>query len=466
MKAVLACSLILAAILLVAGPALAQDKEGKQKSEDKKPKVSPETMLEAMRYFPMEKDNSWEYKTYMGFGDPDGNPVHMSESQDMTQKVTKVTEEGCEMEVQGGAFGVAGTEKVFVKGGYLHLSLSFIGSAVRALKLPPVKGEKWKTETQSPWGAANKLIVSHTVSAIENINTPAGKFRDAVRVVSYYDTPGGGPGNEETRITMTTWFAPGVGIVKSVTAWPFGTIEQTLAKYKVAKGGKRELALALEVCDTAVVASLKVPSEDNLDKEGLKKLRREMKELRAARKKKWQKGEAVQVTLVVEKVLKGKLQHKEIAVSTRREMGNGKWVVFLGKLKKEGYPVIGNVYGADKTFLERIDALQNPPKPKTLAEKLADAELVVVAKPVVREDRGEFCYWVLKVESTLKGKTSREHVDVLLDKEIVLEESKQYILMLRQGKYFGRRFFKPLEKKPVEYSKEKQEEYQKALKKE
>jgi hypothetical protein len=73
---------------------------------------------------------------------------------------------------------------------------------------PLVAGQKWE------WSGKDPTQVEHheisRVAGFENVTVPAGKFR-AMKVVS--EITGGGP-----PITRTSWYADGVGLVKTSTA--------------------------------------------------------------------------------------------------------------------------------------------------------------------------------------------------------------------------------------------------------
>ncbi len=478
MKAVIACLfaaalLIGASSMLVAqdGPAEKPAEQEKEKEKEKEKGPSPREMLEAMKYFPMEKGNSWEY-TFKMDGGEEMPPMPMDE-EEMKQKltITEVTKNGCKMETSKAMFGMLPTELKIEKG-FLHQAVEGTQGQFKILKLPPKKGEKWKsTLGADPTDPNMKLELEHTVAGTESVKTPAGEFQNAVKVVTVYKLPAGmmGPGDDDEegmQFTMTMWFAPGVGLVKFLAATPMGTLGQELSKYQVKPGGDRLIAIAAAACDLVVIASVKAEKPPEFfDEEGKKRIEEEARKREAERKAKIAKGEAVDTPMVVEKVLKGKLEHKEIVVTAAQEIAKGKWVLFLGKLKKEGYPLIGPSLPAQDEIVRKVNSSLSPPKPVTLSEALSKADLVIVGKAVVKEEREGYAYWVFKVEKTLKGDGAHEHVDVLLKEGLTFTADERYMLVLKTGERHGRKFQEVIGDKTEAYSEKKLAEFEKALKK-
>jgi hypothetical protein len=81
------------------------------------------------------------------------------------------------------------------------------------LKLPGKPGDTWTWEPD-PAGAAPRKT-TYTLGKEEEVEVPAGKFK-ALRVESELDLGG-------NVIKGTLWYAPGVGLVKSVTSSGGGT---------------------------------------------------------------------------------------------------------------------------------------------------------------------------------------------------------------------------------------------------
>lgn len=296
-------------------------------------------------------------------------------------------------------------------------------------------------------------MVHHSVAKVESIDTPAGTFTNAVRVVATYKW------GSSSKTTITQWFAPGVGVVKRVRAYSYRTYIETLVRFRVNSVGEKLIAAAVDASELVVVARVRKPGVgENLDKVA-------QKGLAAERRKSIDRGKTFQLRLVIDKVLKGKLDEKEIVVAAKQEIGEGKWVFFLGRLAKEGHPMLGPALPAQQAILRNLDLVLNPPKPATFAERLARADVVIAGKAVVREERGHFTYWVFKIEKTLKGGASCAHVDVLADEELELTEGERYILVLKAGKHHGRKLYEILGGEPDACSREKLAEYEEVLKK-
>jgi hypothetical protein len=85
------------------------------------------------------------------------------------------------------------------------------------LKLPAKPGDTWEWEQEGPGGAGPMVKTTYTVGKEEEIEVPAGKFK-AIPVEAVLDMNG--------RIMKTTsWYAPGIGPVKTVS--DSGTNQQT-----------------------------------------------------------------------------------------------------------------------------------------------------------------------------------------------------------------------------------------------
>ncbi len=443
----------------------APEKEGQEKKEAQ---PSAEMMLEAQKYHPMEKGDWWEYK--MKFEVTDEDAPQLPEGmfpEKLRMKVTETKKNGCHIEPeQQNPFGMGMARDVVVKDGFILLDAMLgLGSEMKALKLPPKKGEKWESTLTSPMDPTGKMTVRSSIAGIESIETPAGKFAKAVCVVSIFEMGDPDEGMNE-QVTIKMWFAPGVGLVKQMIGTPMGSIVLLLQKYQVKSAGDRIIKAALAASELVVIASIKKTEvAENLSEEEAAKLKAQEEARLKERSLKLEKGEAVQLSLVVEKVLKGKLEEKEIVVSATTQIAQGKWVLFLGKLRKEGYPLIGPTLPAQDEILKSLDAIINPPKPKTLAARVEAAQFVVVGKAVVKEDRGDFSYWVFQIDKALKGDTTRTHIDVLLTEGLEFTEGERYILTLKAGEHHGRKLFEVLGQKADEFSEKKLQEYEEALKK-
>jgi hypothetical protein len=127
-----------------------------------------------------------------------------------TETVTKVEANGGTYRVsveraQGGRT-VMGEFEVSEKG-VVRLAGVGKGQPVPLLKLPAKAGDTWGTEGAGP-------TTTYTMGAEEEVEVPAGKFK-ALRVDAESQLGG------QTR-KATAWYAPGVGLVKSVATTPTG----------------------------------------------------------------------------------------------------------------------------------------------------------------------------------------------------------------------------------------------------
>ena len=97
------------------------------------------------------------------------------------------------------------------------------------LKNPLTAGEKWRWSGKGMTG--NDVLEINTVAGPEVVTTPAGRFR-AMKVVSRV-TDG------DAAVTRTTWYAPGVGLVKTLTETPTLQYGSQLADYSFKKKSPR-----------------------------------------------------------------------------------------------------------------------------------------------------------------------------------------------------------------------------------
>jgi hypothetical protein len=82
-----------------------------------------------------------------------------------------------------------------------------------AVKLPAKPGEKWSYESDGSDGPVGSKA-THTVGKEEEVEVPAGKFK-AIRVDSDRTLP---TATGEIKVRASYWYAPNVGLVKSVTS--------------------------------------------------------------------------------------------------------------------------------------------------------------------------------------------------------------------------------------------------------
>lgn len=93
------------------------------------------------------------------------------------------------------------------------------------LKNPLVAGAKWTWKGKGMTGT--DVLEINTVEGLQLVTTPAGRFR-AMKVVSKV-TDG------DAAVTRTTWYAPGVGLVKTLTETPTLKYGSQLADYSFKK---------------------------------------------------------------------------------------------------------------------------------------------------------------------------------------------------------------------------------------
>jgi hypothetical protein len=77
------------------------------------------------------------------------------------------------------------------------------------VKVPARAGDTWTVELDNPPPGRPPLKMAYTVRGEEEVEVPAGKFK-AVRVDAVLDDPA-------VPAPVTSWYAPGVGLVRSVS---------------------------------------------------------------------------------------------------------------------------------------------------------------------------------------------------------------------------------------------------------
>jgi hypothetical protein len=114
------------------------------------------------------------------------------------------------------------------KDGLFNLSAGgfVLDPPLQMLKLPPKEGETWEVTSPAPAGKPAEKF-KYTTGKQEDVEVPAGKFK-AVRV-ELEETLGGA-----TR-KSTFWYAPGVGMVKTVTRHEQGDLVQQLKSFTPAR---------------------------------------------------------------------------------------------------------------------------------------------------------------------------------------------------------------------------------------
>lgn len=107
----------------------------------------------------------------------------------------------------------------------------------RLLPLDPKPGDRWEQSNHlfgTPEGGGASLAWSAAITALTELDVPAGSFADVIEVVTTYydDFPTIDP---EPKVVYRDYYARGVGLVKSVTEDPSGDashrIEQLLVDY-------------------------------------------------------------------------------------------------------------------------------------------------------------------------------------------------------------------------------------------
>jgi hypothetical protein len=254
------------------------------------------------------------------------------------------------------------------------------------------------------------------VVAVEDIETPAGKFEGCIKV----ETRG-------AEAVVNMWWAGGVGIVKLEDARGGKTrTSWTLTSFKAGPDiSDEKLKEMVEKAD--VVAQVSVPKEGA----GSKKVNAKL----GCSFKGDTKAEDGRIKIT---------QPREGA--TVKPFEQGDFVVFL---KKEGETLV-MLYGAvesDKQILDRITRIVTPPgrSLEKLKELAGKAEIIVGVEIVVLEDRVSFKYYVGKIIAAAKGASRRKYLDVLCLPGMKLDKGKKYILFLVNTEEAGRKLAKPVD---------------------
>lgn len=286
----------------------------------------------------------------------------------------------------------------------------------KILKFGVKKGDSWSSEIDF----VVPIPVESEVVAVEDIQTPAGRFKGCLKIRNVL-------GTETGSNIFYMWWARGVGLVKLETV-ENGELDTrwTLTGYKVGYDiSDEKLKEMVEEAD--VVALVAVP-----------------REAAGARK--------AQVKLA--DLYKGDLEAKdgEIIISHPEEgeaagkLKQGDFIVFL---KKEGGSLVmrHGARGADKIMLDRLGELLTPPEysAENLKELCKRAEIVAGVEIVVLEDRQTFKYYVAKIIVKAKGARRRKYLDVLSVPGMNLEKGKRYVLMLEKTKKSGRKLLQPVD---------------------
>jgi hypothetical protein len=191
------CSVVL--VLLLAGTASLSGQEALKDSE----------------YFPLKVGTTWTYRTA-------GKQIVVK-----VAKHEKVGQTMCarlETSLDG---NVLATEHVSVgkDGLYRHTALEKQADPpVRFLALPPKKGEKWSVESK----VAGQTIKATFVLDEAEVTVPAGKYPAVLARTEDFTV-------DSQKLGLTSWYAKGVGPVKTVTKVAGQEVTVELEKFEAGK---------------------------------------------------------------------------------------------------------------------------------------------------------------------------------------------------------------------------------------
>ena len=363
-------------------------------------------------YVPLAKGNFWEYKAKRG-----------DEEKNMKLEiVAKLGEGRFKVEPTPVAGDLAGEVSVefCIEGDFFcwktqagpgPMSVNW-----RMLKLGAKKGDSWTSTFME--GVPNEgppPSITSTLAAVEEVSTPAGVFKDCLKVVHTMPMEGG---------TMSVWFAKGVGMVKESTTSPEGlsAMSMTLTKHKIVLGpDAQQISTWLKESETALLVEVTSVTDIKPEKEG-----------EAVTK--------VKVAAKVEKALKGKTSQTEL--SLEMAVGSikvGKFVLFFKKGEK-GDAILGEPVEATESALKAIEEALAPPSPLA---GISDASLIIAGKVTTCEDRGTFKYYVVEVIKAFKGE-KKDFIDVFRTEGLDLENGKIYLFALKPTAVSGRNYFEPV----------------------
>jgi hypothetical protein len=134
-----------------------------------------------------------------------------NETVEITETVTKVVEKDgtytvtVDLEIGGGVLDLE--YEVSAKGVFSAPNPKLKLAGWPLLQLPAKKGDTWATERKSPGDTTTKL--TYTVGKEEEVTVPAGKYK-AIAVTCETMV------NRQAESRITSWYAAGVGVVKTV----------------------------------------------------------------------------------------------------------------------------------------------------------------------------------------------------------------------------------------------------------
>lgn len=195
--------------LFAAACGFTQEKKGEKKEELPK------------NLYPLAKGSKWEYAAKSGGLDLEQE----IEVTDVTEPKKKGERAVATVTVTTGKYSSAEKLSADDKGVYRHANS-------RAEFDPPLQiavhgkkpGEKWSRKMDTALG---EITMEYEQKAAEKVKVPAGEFDAVVVVQTNKDDKG------KTLNVMTTWYAEGVGVVKSTMQFPPYSME--LKKYTPAK---------------------------------------------------------------------------------------------------------------------------------------------------------------------------------------------------------------------------------------
>jgi len=377
-------------------------------------------------YIPLAKGNFWEYKVKEQEEEKDGK--------------LEITEKLGEGRFQVKRTNIMGEDsptslEFCVEGDFFcwEFRAGQTLDKLQMLKFGAKKGDSW-TSTIVTYSAP--LTITSIIAAVEEVSTPAGVFKNCLKVVNTLPMESG---------TTSMWFAKGIGMVKWEHRSSEGEVEVswTLTKYKVVQGPDAEqIAKWLKESETALLVEVTSVTDVKPEKEG-----------EAVTK--------VKVAAKVEKSLKGKSSQTELSIEMAvGSIKVGKFVLFFKKGEK-GDVILGEPVPATDENLKKIDEILNPPQFK---DAISVASSVIAGKVTTCEDRETFKYYVVEVIKTFKGE-KKEFIDVLKTEGLELENGKIYLFALKPTVVSGRNYFEPASKNAVVMdSEETEKQIESALK--
>jgi hypothetical protein len=382
-------------------------------------------------YIPLAKGNFWEYKITRGDKEKNGKLEIVEKLGEGRFKV--------ELTPTDGGFGGEGSVEFCIDGDFFcwKSSVGPASKTMRMLKFGAKKGDSWTSTMELP--APERIppmTWNSTIVALEEVSTPAGVFKDCLKVVHTMPMEIG---------TVSIWFAKGVGMVKWTVTAPeelsAGTF--TLTKYKVLQGTDPEqISKYLSESETALLVEVTSVTDIKPEKEG-------------------EAVSKVKVAAKVEKPLKGKSSQTELSLEMPPgSIKVGKFVLFFKKGEK-GDVILGEPLPATEENLKAIEGILNPP---SFADMISDASSVIAGKVVTCEDRGTFKYYVVEVIKVFKGE-KKEFIDVFKTEGLDLESGKIYLFALKSTVVSGRNYFEPVKAGAVViHSEEIEKQIESALK--